>query len=328
MDKAKKSITNSEIVSISKKITMLEMKELNERQRAEHSQKMYEHMRTSLKQMEERNFELETKFAELTKINLEAQKVEQMLRDELADSVSKTVSDADRQRILELEKHEMELKVEVSKLREISDIAKRQVEILTAQQQSREKEVESIRMQLLDYQAQSDEKALIAKLHQHIVSLQISEAAALGKLESVTSKLRKTETCNLRLEQKLDEKEQALYYARLEGRNRAKHLRQTIQSLRRQFSGALPLAQQEKFSKTMIQLQNDKLKIMQEMKNSQQEHRSMENKTLEMELKLKGLEELISTLKDARGAQKVIDWHMKIEELRLQELKLNRELVK
>nr|XP_010985261.1 centrosomal protein of 290 kDa isoform X1 [Camelus dromedarius]XP_031318908.1 centrosomal protein of 290 kDa isoform X1 [Camelus dromedarius]XP_031318909.1 centrosomal protein of 290 kDa isoform X1 [Camelus dromedarius] len=328
LEKAKKSITNSEIVSISKKITMLEMKELNERQRAEHSQKMYEHVKTSLKQMEERNFELETKFAELTKINLEAQKVEQMLRDELADSVSKAVSDADRQRILELEKSEMELKVEVSKLKEISDIAKRQVEILNAQQQSREKEVESIRMQLLDYQAQSDEKTLIAKLHQHIVSLQVSEATALGKLESATSKLQKVEAHNLRLEQKLDEKEQALYYARLEGRNRAKHLRQTIQSLRRQFSGALPLAQQEKFSKTMIQLQNDKLKIMQEMQNSQQEYRKMKNKTLELELKLKGLEELISTLKDARGAQKVITWHTKIEELRLQELKLNRELVK
>ncbi|XP_070227055.1 centrosomal protein of 290 kDa isoform X3 [Bos mutus] len=328
MDKAKKSVTNSEIVSISKKITMLEMKELNERQRAEHSQKMYEHVKTSLQQMEERNFELETKFAELTRINLEAQKVEQMLRDELADSVSKTVSEADRQHILELEKSEMELKVEVSKLKEISDIAKRQVEILNAQQQSREKEVESLRTQLLDYQAQSDEKALIAKLHQHVVSLQASEAAALGKVESVASKLQKVEAHTLRLEQKLDEKEQALFYARLEGRNRAKHLRQTIQSLRRQFSGALPLAQQEKFSKTMIQLQNDKLKIMEEMKNSQQEHRSLKNKTLEMELKLKGLEDLISTLKDARGAQKVISWHTKIEELRLQELKLNRELVK
>ncbi|CAN0355868.1 unnamed protein product [Rangifer tarandus platyrhynchus] len=328
MDKAKKSVTNSEIVSISKKITMLEMKELNERQRAEHSQKMYEHVKTSLQQMEERNFELETKFAELTRINLEAQKVEQMLRDELADSVSKTVSDADRQHILELEKSEMELKVEVSKLKEISDIAKRQVEILNAQQQSREKEVESIRTQLLDFQAQSDEKALIAKLHQHVVSLQAGEAAALGKLESLTAKLQKVEAQNLRLEQKLDEKEQALFYARLEGRNRAKHLRQTIQSLRRQFSGALPLAQQEKFSKTMIQLQNDKLKIMEEMKNSQQEHRSLKNKTLEMELKLKGLEDLISTLKDARGAQKVISWHTKIEELHLQELKLNRELVK
>lgn len=64
-DKATKAITNSEIVSISKKITMLEMKELNERQRAEHCQRMYENLRNTLKQAEERNFELETKFAEV-----------------------------------------------------------------------------------------------------------------------------------------------------------------------------------------------------------------------------------------------------------------------
>uniref|UniRef100_A0A8C3F171 Centrosomal protein 290 n=1 Tax=Chrysemys picta bellii TaxID=8478 RepID=A0A8C3F171_CHRPI len=328
MDKATKAITNSEIVSISKKITVLEMKELNERQRAEHSHRMYEHLRNTLKQVEERNFELETKFAELTKINLEAQKVEQALRDELTNSVSKSISDADRRKIMELEKSEMELKIEVSKLRELSDIAKMQVAALDARQQSREKEVESLRMQVLDYQAQSDEKALIAKLHQHIVALQISETTAVGKLEALTMKLQKMEIYNLRLEQKLDDKEQGLYYARLEGRNRAKHLRQTVQSLRRQFSGALPLAQQEKFSKTMIQLQNDKLKIMEEVQRAQEERRNIENRAMEMELKVKGLEELIGTLKDTRGAQKVIEWHMKMEELRLQELKLNRELVK
>ncbi|XP_053112332.1 centrosomal protein of 290 kDa isoform X6 [Hemicordylus capensis] len=327
-DKATKAIANSEIVSISKKITMLEMKELNERQRAEHSQQMYEHLRNTLKQLEERNMELETKFAELTKINLEAQKVEQSLRDELSSSVSKVVSEADRHRIMELEKSETELKIEVSKLRELSDIAKMQVAALGNRQQSREKEVESLRMQILDYQAQSDEKALIAKLHQQIVALQVSEATAVAKLETATSKLQKMEVANMRLEQKLDDKEQALYYARLEGRNRAKHLRQTIQSLRRQFSGALPLDQQEKFSKTMIQLQNDKLKTMDDIQRAQQERRNAENRALEVEMKLKGLEELIATLKDTRGAQKVIEWHMKIEELRLQELKLNRELAK
>uniref|UniRef100_A0A8D2LT60 Centrosomal protein 290 n=1 Tax=Varanus komodoensis TaxID=61221 RepID=A0A8D2LT60_VARKO len=327
-DKTTKAITNSEIVSISKKITMLEMKELNERQRAEHAQRMYEHLGNTLKQVEERNFELEAKFAELTKINLEAQKVEQSLRDELSSSVSKAVSEADRRRIMELEKSEMELKVEVSKLKELSDIGKMQVAALENRQQSREKEVESLRMQILDYQAQSDEKTLIAKLHQHIVALQISEATAVAKLEATTSKLQKMEITNMRLEQKLDDKEQALYYARLEGRNRAKHLRQTVQSLRRQFSGALPLAQQEKFSKTMIQLQNDKLKTMDAVQHAEEEHRNAENRALELELKLKGLEELISTLKDTRGAQKVTEWHMKIEELRLQELRLNRELAK
>ncbi|NXY25974.1 CE290 protein, partial [Atrichornis clamosus] len=328
MDKATKAITNSEILSISKKITMLEMKELNERQRAEHSQRMYEHLRSTVKQIEERNFELETKFAELTKINLEAQKVEQELRDELSKSVSKAVSDADRRQIMDLEKREMELKIEVSKLRELSDVAKTQVEALEARQQYRDKEVESLRMQILDYQAQSDEKAVIAKLHQDIIALQGSESVALGKMEMLKLKLQKMEIHNLRLEQKLDERDQALYFARLEGRNRAKHLQQTVQSLRRQFSGALPLAQQEKFSKTMIQLQNDKLKVLEEVQHAQQERRNAENRALELELKLKSLEELVSALKDARGAQKVIEWHMKMEELHLQELKLNRELVK
>uniref|UniRef100_A0A8C4U9G5 Centrosomal protein 290 n=1 Tax=Falco tinnunculus TaxID=100819 RepID=A0A8C4U9G5_FALTI len=328
MDKATKAITNNEILSISKKITMLEMKELNERQRAEHLQRMYEHLRNTVKQIEERNFELETKFAELTKINLEAQKVEQELRDELSKSVSKAVSDADRRQIMDLEKREMELKTEVSKLRELSDVAKMQVEALEARQQYRDQEVEFLRMQILDYQAQSDEKVVIAKLHQQIIALQGSESVALGKLETLKLKLQKVEIHNLRLDQKLDDREQALYFARLEGRNRAKHLQQTVQSLRRQFSGALPLAQQEKFSKTMIQLQNDKLKILEEVQHAQQERRNAENRALEVELKLKSLEELLHALKDTRGAQKVIERHMKMEELRLQELKLNRELVK
>lgn len=137
------------------------------------------------------------------------------------------------------------------------------------------------------------------------MALQVSEATAVAKLEAATSKLQKMEIINMRQEQKLDDKEQTLYYARLEGRNRAKHLRQTIQSLRRQFSGALPLAQQEKFSKTMIQLQNDKLKTVDDMKHAQQERRDAENRALELEMKLKGLEELLATLKDTRGAQKV-----------------------
>ncbi|KAM6290371.1 centrosomal protein of 290 kDa [Porphyrio hochstetteri] len=327
MDKAPKAITNGEILSISKKITMLEMKELNERQRAEHSQRMSDHLRNTLKQIEERNLELETKFAELTKINLEAQKVEEELRDELSKSVSKAVSDADRQQIMDLEKHEMELKTEVSKLRELSDVARMQVEALEARQQYRDKEVESLRMQILDYQAQSDEKAVIAKLHQHILALQGSESAAAGKLETLKSKLQKMEIQNLRLEQKLDEREKALYFARLEGRNRARYLQQTVQSLRRQFSGALPLAQQEKFTQTMIQLQHDKLKILEEVQRAQQERQSAENRALEMDLKLKSLEELVSVLKDRRGAQKVIDWHLKLEALHREELKLHREVV-
>lgn len=51
----------------------------------------------------------------MAKQNLEAQRTERELRDELADSVSKEVSDADRHRITELEKSEAQLRIEVSK---------------------------------------------------------------------------------------------------------------------------------------------------------------------------------------------------------------------
>ncbi|XP_023650968.2 centrosomal protein of 290 kDa isoform X3 [Paramormyrops kingsleyae] len=325
-DKAAKAVANSEIVSASKKITMLEMKELNERQRAEHAQRMYEQLRTSLRQAEERNAELEAKFAELTKRNLEAQRLEQELRDELASSVSRVVSDADRGRISELERAQADLKVEVSKLREVSDVAKMQVSTLEARQQCREKELESLRRQVLDYQSQSDEKALVAKLHQHIVALQVSEATAVTKLEAMVLKVQKLEAQKLRAEQRLDEKERALYYARQEARDRVQHLRHTVQSLRTQFSGALPLPQQEKFARTMMQLQEDKLKVMRESRQAEQDRKRVEERSQELEVQLRGLEDLIGTLKDAKGAEKVKEWHKRMEELRLQELRHTREL--
>ncbi|KAM3870148.1 centrosomal protein of 290 kDa [Diretmus argenteus] len=327
MDKADKAVANSEIVSAARRITTLEMKELNERQRAEHAHKMHEHMRNSLRQVEERNLELESKFAELTKLNMDAQRVERELRDELANSVSKAVSDADRAKIAELEKATAELRIEASKLREVSDVAKMQVSALEARQQSREKELEALRRQVLDYQSQSDEKTLIAKLHQHIVALQLSESAVVGKLEATTTRIQQLEAYKLRAEQRLDASERALYLARQEGRNRAKHLRQTVQSLRRQFAGALPLPQQEKFSLTMVSLQEDRAKAQEEKRKAEEERRRAEGRAEELELRLGGLKELISTLKDVKGAQKVTEWHKKMEEARLQEMRKGRELV-
>ncbi|XP_061772969.1 centrosomal protein of 290 kDa isoform X2 [Nerophis ophidion] len=326
MEKADKALVNNEKVSAARRITTLEMKELNERQRAEHAHNMYEHMKNSLKQAEDRNSELEAKFAELTKINVEAQRVERELRDELGECVTKASSDADRARIATLEATEVELRLEVSKLREVSDIAVKQASAFQARQLSKDKEVESLRRQILDYQSQTDEKALIAKLHQHIVALQLSESDAVAKLKASVSHMEQLEAFKQRAEQRLDAGERALFLARQEGRNRSKHLRQTIQSLRRQFAGALPLQQQEKFSMTMVNLLEEKAKAHEEKNKAKEERRRAEGRAEELELRLGELEELISTLKDVKGAQKVTEWHKKMEEARLQELRKSREV--
>ena len=60
-----KDVTDRDVITISKKITTLEMKELNERQRAEHANRMYEQQRSILHDLETRNKELEEKFSEV-----------------------------------------------------------------------------------------------------------------------------------------------------------------------------------------------------------------------------------------------------------------------
>jgi centrosomal protein CEP290 len=53
------------VISISRKLTTLEMKELNERQRAEHATRMYDQQKVTLRSVEDRNFELEQKFSQV-----------------------------------------------------------------------------------------------------------------------------------------------------------------------------------------------------------------------------------------------------------------------
>lgn len=186
------------------------------------------------------------------------------------------------------------------------------------------------------------------------MALQLSESAALAKLEATNSHLQQLEVYKLRAERQLDTTRSALFNTRQEARNRTKRLRETIQSLRRQFAGALPLSQQEKFSVAMARLQEDRVKAQAEKKKAEEERRAAEWRAQELEVKHQGLQELFSTLKDMKGAQKVIpldryiirhlcdninsffpaliikqvlEWHKKMEETQIQELRKGRELI-
>lgn len=319
-----KNLTDSDVISVSKKITTLEMKELNERQRAEHAVRMYEQQKSILHDLETRNKDLEEKFAEITSSNLELQKIERELRDELANSVTKEISEADRKKIMELEESAVTHRNEISKLKEISEVATSQVKTLEMVQLSREKENSSLRQQLLDFQIQSDEKTIIGKLHRHIVQLQVSEGTAVRRLEECQKKVNKLEALVLRLEQKLDDKDQTVYHNKSEAQGKINHLKRNLQELRVQFAGAVPLSRQEKFSRQMMQLQQDKQKLEIELKQAREHRDQEEDKLAELNLKNNSLQELIATLKDGRGAAKVVEWHGKMDSVRLEELKQRR----
>ena len=95
---------NGESSVLTRRLTAIEMKELNERQRADHAQRMYDEQRTVLRQLENRNLEVENNMSVLNKSYLVLLKSEQDLREELSQSVSKMVNDADKLMIQELQK--------------------------------------------------------------------------------------------------------------------------------------------------------------------------------------------------------------------------------
>lgn len=321
-------VRQEEIDRISRKLATLEMKELNERERADHATRKYEQVQSLIKQLEERNVELEQKFAEISKLNLESQRVERQLRDEISNSVTQDTHVAVTRRVQSLEESESKLKVEVSRLKEVAEVASHQTEAIKAQQESQDRELTSLRKQLYDMQMESDDKTIIGKLHHHVVALQVSEGTAVRKLEAAMQKLSRQEAHVLRLERKIDEKDQALYHAKTEARNKAKFLKRTIQDLRRQYSGALPLMKQEKFAETMRSLHEDKHKLEGELKKARTDREAAEDKLAELKLQHDGLQELMCTLKDGKGAAKVTEWHAKMGEIRLQDLKLNRAITR
>jgi hypothetical protein len=100
---------------------------------------------------------------QLTKLNIEAQRIERELRSELEGVVSKYLHEAILKRQRFLEESESKLKVEVMRLKEISDVASHQAEAIQAQQESRDKELTSLRKQLYDVQMENDDKTIIGK---------------------------------------------------------------------------------------------------------------------------------------------------------------------
>lgn len=66
-------------------------------------------------------------------------------------------------RVQSLEESESKLKVEVSRLKEVAEVASHQTEAIKAQQESQDKELTSLRKQLYDMQMESDDKTIIGQ---------------------------------------------------------------------------------------------------------------------------------------------------------------------
>ena len=169
------------------------MKELNEKQRADHAENKYKLVQAQVLQLEKRNGELEVKFADTAKANLELQKTERTLRDQLGTSIPKEKFVEANAKVQQVEGKLIEVIVENDKLREVADVARNQIEVLEHKKSMENTELEALRHEIIDLQSQTDEKSLIGKLHRQIVSFQLKENDNANKIKQLENKLSHSE---------------------------------------------------------------------------------------------------------------------------------------
>ena len=318
---------DSNMLSMAKRLTAIEMKELNERQRADHAQRMYDEQRAVLRQLENRNLELEDNYAKLSRLYLSLQKTEQSLREELAQSVSKATNDGDKQRIGELEKQEHLLKLEVSRLRELTEIALYQTASLEFINNISKAQFESFG--LIDAQSFSDETNEVGKLHRQIILLQISEATAVRKLQQAENRCKKLEAQLIRTEQKCDRESLDFFNSRKEYISKITYLRSTVQDLRHKYTGSIPLRQQEKFNETKEKVAELRKELTRKVSQITTEKHDLEDRIAEYEARIKSIEMLKNAaIVGADGSvkfnEKFLEAFKKSENLRMLNLKLER----
>ena len=224
-----------QLESLTKQLATLEMKELNEKQRADHAENKYKLVQAQALQLEKRNGELEIKFADTAKANLELQKTERTLRDQLGTSIPKEKFVEANAKVQQVEGKLIDVIVENDKLREVADVARNQIEMLEHKKSMENTELEALRHEIIDLQSQTDEKSLIGKLHRQIVSFQLKENDNANKIKQLENKLSHSDAHSLRIQQRADEKEALVVQIRSQSYIKCKSLFKIIQDLRRQY---------------------------------------------------------------------------------------------
>ncbi|CAF0743692.1 unnamed protein product [Brachionus calyciflorus] len=318
---------DSSMISMAKRLTALEMKELNERQKADHAQRMYDQQRNLLREIENRNIELENNFTQLSKKYLHIEKSEQLLREQLTQYVPKSLNDQDKAKIKELEKQEVMLKLEISRLRELTEITLYQAastkfinEISKAQSEN---------LGLIDFQSLNDDTSQMGKLHRQLILMQISEATAIRKLQHAESKIKKLEAQLVRAEQKYDRDSFDYFSSKKEFISKITYLRSTVQDLRHKYAGSIPLRQTEKFNEAKEKLTELKKELNEKLLKLNEEKHELNDRIAEYTARVKEIELLKKaaiTGKDGsvRFNEKFLDSFKKIENIKMMNLKLER----
>ncbi|XP_070169848.1 centrosomal protein of 290 kDa isoform X2 [Polyergus mexicanus] len=285
--------------TMQQKLKEIEAKELIERQRADQMTRLYEISQTQLAKCEDN-------IKQLSIVNSENQEnLIQIHKKLFKEIVLQEATQMDDNRIQELQNEKMQLVIENESLKKMLQVSKDEARLQYSLNSLQTLELDSLRHQILDLQAVSEDKATISRLDFELTSKKMSEM----ELTSQKTRLQNELSC---MQQELDSSkkkyEEMRSYVedyRKQCDNRCKYYTDIIYFLQCQYAGSTPISTLEKVIILATKLEINRRNIDTEIQKTKKCHEDIKYEQQLLSARLEIIERLKDILEQQIGAGSV-----------------------
>ncbi|XP_056644391.1 centrosomal protein of 290 kDa [Diorhabda sublineata] len=313
---------------LSQKIAESEVKEITERQRANHINNLYELVREQLNKSEEKFAEFSKFNEELLKKNLNLQEHLKEMEEKICDYVDRTVYEKVKQENNKLIKENEELIKENASFKTQDELEKRSKEFERTWNHSKEQELLNLKHQIVDLISVSDEKVIIAQLSDDVIQNRKSVEFYKVSVNGLNEELEKMK--DMHLKDKLEyERDRNLAEERERALNKQLgHLKTLLGNQRLQFYGYVPLTSEELYMSKIININNQEHESFLALQKAKEAEKEVDllKQTLNVELNYLKQQKEIGNDSYKEEYKKMANWMQEKKTLQVNELRLKRQL--
>lgn len=311
------------------KVSMLEAKERS-------AQRQMEKMALKLNQTEEQLRKEEYNVKSLEEANVRTKKEYYQEKEKRTNLESRFQTGVSKEKAEKLRRDNEKLRVRASQLtgafntfRGLYEAAANEAKTLKMMISRDKDEINQLRSAVLDLQGESDEKALIGKMYKKNLNFKWSEANLNQRYSKVLDQMRKLKIENSDLNSKIRNKESELFEIQSVFTEKLMVVESQLKDARLSILPTVSLSRIEELASQVKRLAETKLEL--EIENKKLREENYENKVRvdNYILREKSLDELEGLLRDNHPdelSQRVIEITSKLSQMKLKELKSQREL--
>eukprot|EP00055_Hartaetosiga_balthica_P017185 m.113381 g.113381 ORF g.113381 m.113381 type:complete len:2269 (-) comp9264_c0_seq3:798-7604(-) len=281
-----------------------------------------------LKRMTDRADSLDSKLGEVVEENIALKEKEAELKSAMSSRMHVDEAQKIRDEIAKLTSQAMKSDAEVLALKKTSSIAVAQADSMAKISAAYEKEISSLREQLVLLQTRDDEHMQLATLHHKLLSAQMREAEILREYHMERRKVLMLSRDVEELRKETSDQRKALIDQSRLGRSRFTHIHASLLATRAQYAGAVTLSEQERRVHAFEDVLQLKTNIENELEQVKKRRDEAENEVDTLKVTHEQYQKLIGALGGGGGGLElqVREWRQHNAHARITALKLQRDL--